>query len=113
MLHCGQITESYAGVLFSLESVATILTKLKYVFMKPLPNSGEAFVSGVSNNKSSTASNDKSCIGKESTIASNKRGFEEVDQHGNINLHQGRKSARVSKPNPKYQDVTFMKQADV
>ena len=67
----------------------------------------------LSNNKSSTASNDKSCIGKESTIASNKRGFEEVDQHGNINLHQGRKSARVSKPNPKYQDVTFMKQADV
>ena len=51
VLNRGDITESYAGVLFPLESVAIILTKLKYV---PLPNSGEAFVSGVSNNKSST-----------------------------------------------------------
>ena len=67
----------------------------------------------LSNDKSSTASNDKSCIGKESTIASNKRGFEDVDQHGNINLHQRRKSARVSKPNPKYQNVNIKKRADV
>ena len=113
MLHRGEITESYAGVSLSLESVAIMLTKLKYVFMKPLSNNCPAFVSGVSNNKSSTVSNDMSCVGKASTISSNKRGFKEVDHHGNINSHRGRKSVRVSKPNPKYQDVTSIKQADV